>query len=119
MMQWQPIPSYPGYEASDEGQIRGAKPRRDGIARRPQIICPWRTSHRRDAVLAVHVYDTEGKRRCRPVAHLVLSAFGVAPPSAFGCTVVPVDGNSQNLRLGNLRWQRSRRFRQAGQRVAA
>ncbi len=119
MAQWRPIPGYPGYEGSDEGQIRGAKPRRDGVPQVPQIICPWPTSRRHDAVVAVHLYDAEGERRSRPISRLVLSAFGVAPPSAFGCTVVYVDGNSQNLRLRNLAWRRSGRFRQVGIRTAA
>ena len=107
MTQWRPIPGHPGYEASDDGQIRGAKPRRNGLSQAQRIICPWRTSRRHDAVLAVHVCDAEGRRRSRPVSQLVLSAFDVTPPSAFSRTVVPVDGNSRNLRLCNLRWRRS------------
>lgn len=119
MVQWRPIPEYPGYEASEEGRIRGARPQRNGLPQAPQIICPWRTSRRHDAVLAVHICDRQGRRHSRPVSRLVLSAFGVAPPGPFGYGVVYVDGNSQNLRLSNLRWRRSGRLRQVERRIAA
>ena len=100
-MRWAPIPSHPGYEASDLGQIRTVD---RVIARQDGTTCRLR-----GAVRKVHLNRQTGRlqlllnnRRTRRVHQLVLEAFvGPCPPGHVGC-----HRNDDHLdnRLENLYW---------------
>lgn len=116
MTEWRPIPGYPNYEASSDGEIRPVKPRYrvspvelflaelvgEKIERRGEKIAPWiETRHRRDAERVALVVD--GKKHREFVHRLVCLAFhGVPPPELTDCC--HRDHNSLNNRACNLKW---------------
>lgn len=100
---WRPIPSYPGYEASDLGRIKSCervivRATRFGEIRQPireRILKPGRFSDGREFVVLT------GQKN-RQVHRLVLEAFvGPCPPGMEACHN---DGDHTNNRLSNLRW---------------
>jgi hypothetical protein len=107
---WRQIPEFPTYEASDEGLIRGAKPRHDGVPTVPHGICPTPGGRRKSNRLSVKIYDVEGRRRTRAVGRLVLRAFGFKPPNDRGYEAAYRDGDTRNNALANLFWVRSSKY---------
>lgn len=104
--QWRPIPGYPRYEASSEGQIRGPK----GTPLRPTMVaCPTRPA----TVYAKVGLYVEGKRRWAFVQRLVLLAFRGQPPEGFS-DACHRDGEPLNNAISNLAWgDRSSNLRDA------
>lgn len=100
---WLPVPSAPGYEASDRGRVRSVDRivvRTDGVrARYPsriRTICRWKDGRH-------YVNLPGGTRR---VHLLVLEAFvGPRPMGMEGCHR---DDDQSNNALSNLRWDTPR-----------
>lgn len=101
---WKPIPGWEGlYEASDHGPVRSLD--RVVVNRRGHVV------HYRGRVLKQSLdgngYPTVGlsrKGRSRTHAVHVLIARTFLGPGAAGLEVCHWDGNPQNNRVGNLRW---------------
>ena len=95
---WKPIPDYPGYEASNLGNVRSWVfcKQHHGI-----VPHPIKGSLNGDGRFIISLY--KDKKEHRGFVHrLVLSAFvGPCPPEQEGCHT---DGNCQNNHLSNLRW---------------
>lgn len=103
--EWKPIPGYPIYEASDDGQIRSiSRVRRTGRHMVPRqfpsvVLSPTITY---DGYEQVALSAPDGKRRSHTVHRLVLMAFaGPCPDGMEGCHN---DGNRRNNHVSNLRW---------------
>lgn len=100
---WKVIPGYEGfYEASSHGRIRSLARVIEHSGRRKTLISrilrpgPHRSGH-----LWVDLCGPDG-HKTRQVHQLVLETFvGPKPPRMVGCHW---DGNPQNNRLDNLRW---------------
>lgn len=97
MMIWQPIPEWPRYEASSNGDICCAL---TGIILIPRLMGGPTRSDRRPSVQLLH---DDGRYRWRFVGRLVCMAFHGSPPTekhqaAHG------NGNSLDNRPSNLRW---------------
>jgi len=98
---WKKVPDFPGYEISNQGQVRsyfcqvGMKWE---IAETPQrILRPARHGGYRGVLLGCN-----GKRYYRRIGRLVLLAFVGPPPD--GMEICHNDGDSLNDRLDNLRY---------------
>jgi len=91
METWKPIPGYEGrYDASDAGNVRSFVKNSNG-----QIL-------KQNASKSGHMYVRLG-RKVNSTAHaLVLTAFVSPPPE--GCECCHNDGNKNNNKLSNLRW---------------
>lgn len=98
---WREIPGFPGYEVSNQGQVRSYFRRTGkkwGIADSPQrILRPTQHSKYRGVCLG-----RNGKRHYRRIGRLILLAFVGLPPD--GMEMCHNDGNSTNDHLMNLRW---------------
>jgi hypothetical protein len=98
--QWQPIPQWPGYEASNLGRIRSLD--RTATCGRPlhgRIISQW-VLHGKQYRMVTLSYD--GTYRNALVHRLVLSAFRGLPVAGQQCR--HLDGNPTNNHLDNLAW---------------
>jgi hypothetical protein len=106
---WRPIPSCPGYEASNLGRIRSVA---RVVMRRNGSPCPRKgyvlSPKRQYGYLRVTLVE----RKSRLVHDLVLEAFiGPRPPGADACHA---NGKRDDNRLANLRWDsRSANMRDA------
>lgn len=94
---WEPIPGFPGYQASCQGNIRGKR----GTNLRPTMAYPAGHSHLTYKKVGLYV---DGKRCWRLVHRLVLLAFHGEPPEDRP------DGSHLNHdphdnRIANLEWQ--------------
>jgi hypothetical protein len=102
---WRPIPGLHGYEASSLGRIRSFWVRAVGGARGERKITS--TPHimllRASKQGHLRLIIGQGRsRKMRSVHHLILEVFvGPRPDGLIGCHE---DGNPQNNRLSNLRW---------------
>ena len=99
---WKDIPGFPGYQASNNGNIRsvthsmnnrwGTKTLKEGrILRQKKAKGYWRITIRRN-----------GKKENRLVSRLVAMAF-VPNPGNKPC-IDHIDGDSLNNNISNLRW---------------
>lgn len=93
MIRVAPIPNWPGYRALTDGRIQSSK------------LGTWtdlKTSiHKQTGYPHVRLH-ADGKGKTFRVYKLILLAFrGPCPPGMEACHN---DGNPQNSRLGNLRW---------------
>ena len=96
MEEWKTIPSYPNYEASNYGNVRGWK-HRYGIRNKPHQLKPSVNGGYFQAVLS-----RKNKSKTLKVHRLVLEAFvGSCPDGMQGCHN---DGNPANNHISNLRW---------------
>lgn len=95
---WKPIPGYPGYEASNLGQIRSWKTSK-GIAKAPKILtCGIDTNgYRRCGAV-----DQYGVKKAKRIHILIMLAFRGSRPE--GKHVCHNDGNRLNNNLTNLRY---------------
>lgn len=99
MNEWRPIPGWPGYEASDDGEVRSWL--KVGFAPAPAAPRVLRTTVDQDGYRRMHLHR-DGKRRSRKVASLVLETFvGPRPSRLDACHN---DGVRSNDVLLNLRW---------------
>jgi hypothetical protein len=97
MNTWKPIPGYPGYHASKDGQI--AQWRRTGRGPYMRYLKP---SALKSGHMLVSVTDEQGKSHRRYVHRLVLLAFvGEPEPGMYACHY---DDDPSNNALANLRW---------------
>lgn len=102
--EWRPIPGWDGfYEASSHGRVRSltrtVKHPKSGAAQIQGRVL--RTGPHRSGHLWVELCRP-GVKKTRQVHQLVLEAFvGPKPPGMEGCHY---DGNPQNNRIENLRW---------------
>lgn len=103
---WKAIPGYPGYEASDSGQIRSTA---RVIARRPSLHRPnLLTRALRERILKPvlksdgHVQVGVGGGRVQLAHRLVLLAF--VGPCPAGHEAMHLSGVPDDNRLSNLRW---------------
>ena len=100
---WKAIPDWPGYEVSDQGQVRSYwRPPGGGgpwyIGSVPKVLQTWLNEH---GYPAIHLafYTTKGRFL---VHRLILATFvGPCPPGQEGCHE---DGIRTNCFLTNLRW---------------
>jgi hypothetical protein len=89
---WQPIPGFPGYEASDNGDIRSLK------GKTPRILKPI---PQKDGYWYVFLYTPKSRPKVY-VQRAVLAAFCGEPPA--GQEARHLDGNRSDNRLENLAW---------------
>lgn len=90
--EWREVPGFPGYEVSDQGQVRSF--RRYVV---PRLLKPGETIWGHLLV----VLQRDGGHT-RHIHRLVLESFvGLRPP---GMETRHLDGNPKNNRLTNLRW---------------
>jgi NUMOD4 motif-containing protein/HNH endonuclease len=91
---WQPIPGYPGYDASDRGRVRSFR-----RARTPgRILLPH--LNKKTGYSYMTIRSATGSSDCCLVHRLVAAAFyGAITP---GMVVNHKDGNRQNNRAENL-----------------
>ena len=98
---WKSVVGYEGlYEVSDQGQVRSLT--RNG--RRGKILRPGFGSVRKGCEYKrqLVILSVSGKHKTKTVHRLVLEAFvGPRPEGMEGCHN---DGNTQNNKLENLRW---------------
>lgn len=88
MTAWLPIPGFPGYDVSDDGQVRSVR----------KVLRPFTSDHGYQYVSL----RRDGQTYRRYVHRLVLTAFISEPPAnADGCHN---DGDPSNNHLDNLRW---------------
>lgn len=96
---WSAIPAWPGYEASDCGQIRSVDRIVGPRIFRGLILKTWIDPRWNMPKVTL---SNAGRQLNRGVGSLVLSAFvGPCPPGLECCHN---DGDSTNNRLTNLRW---------------
>lgn len=126
-MEWRAIPGFPGYEVSNEGEVRSYYHhiRRDWyIDNIPMRIL--RPATRKDGYLSVHLIGDDKKHYSRRIGSLVLLAFVGPRPEKL--QVCHKDGNKTNNKLDNLRydtpqsnqkdWKKhSRGYRKSSQRI--
>ncbi|MCD2193485.1 NUMOD4 motif-containing HNH endonuclease [Actinomycetospora endophytica] len=87
---WKPIPGFPGYLASDLGQLRG---------RKGGILAQQIDEH---GYHRITLRDARGRSRTRFVHNVILEAFvSLRPAKLDGCHN---DGDQDNNALTNLRW---------------
>ena len=97
---WKPIPSLPGYEASDQGRVRswracGRKVRRETPRLRKPVPAGPEGRH-------TMVFCIDRVWSCRWVHHLVLEAFVCRKP--VGKEARHKNGDAFDNRLSNLVW---------------
>lgn len=120
MPSWRSIPGFPTYHVSDEGLVRGVKPRPDGLPAVPVGVCATRGGRRRSNRVYVKLYDVDGRRRTLALGPLVLRSFGIMPPSGRPHEVAYRDRDARNNALNNLCWVPKTKFvRRHGRRGAA
>lgn len=94
-MDMKPIPGFPGYFATQGGNIYSNRRKKGGILRK---LKPYLD---KNGYFIVSLF-VDKKQRTMPVHRLVLLAFvGKCPPGMECCHH---DGNCQNNRASNLRW---------------
>lgn len=99
MSNWRPIPTCPGYEASDEGQVRSIERTLTNVLGQTRR---WRTR-----VLSLHL-DRDGYQAVHVLGHtrrvhaLVAAAFHGPRPAVL--EIRHLDGDKQNNRPENLRY---------------
>lgn len=114
---WRRIPGFPGYEASEDGQVRPVQPRYkvsavelwlaelvgQPITKRGQVLKPWIvTRHNRDAAyVTLHIGGEDHKVL---VHRLVCLAFHGLPPTEEHTDVAHGNHNSLDNRASNLKW---------------
>jgi len=114
---WQAIPGFPGYEASDQGQVRSVSPRYqvkaielwlaelvgERVQKRCALLTPWiEERHGRKAARVCLTHN--GVREKHFVHRLVCLAFhGVPGPELTDCA--HQNHNSLDNRASNLKWQ--------------
>jgi hypothetical protein len=91
METWKPIPGWPHYEASSQGQIRNNKTGRV-LRQQPNSVSGY---------LYVSPWNL-GKRKCIQVHRLICSAFHGEPFDGAVCC--HGNDNRQDNRASNLRW---------------
>lgn len=76
-LNWKPIPSFPGYEASDDGQIKSVQRVKIRSNGRPHTTPERILKQSRDSkgYLQVHPYNSDGKRTSKHVSRLVWLVF--------------------------------------------
>jgi hypothetical protein len=95
--EWRPIPGFPAYEASDEGEVRAIKARYRDKQGAPLV--PWIVErHGREAA-----YVQLGRGNKELVHRLVCLAFHGEPPLEL-TDCCHKDHNSLNNRASNLKW---------------
>jgi hypothetical protein len=104
VVEWRKIPGFPGYEASEEGQIRASNPRyKRGYS---PTLRPWIVErHGRQAAWVT--LCIEGQRKKALVNRLVTFAFHGLPPEGNNDSC-HIDHNSLNNRADNLEWKSHR-----------
>ena len=102
MTEWRPIPSLPGYQASDEGEIRRL-PYRDSLGRAAGGLTLARTPNAR-GYLTVNPF-VPARNRYQPclVHRLVCEAFHGPPPFAGAKALHWVNDLARNT-PDNVRW---------------
>lgn len=114
MAEWRAIEGWPGYEVSDEGQVRSWKvSRREPHAVLPRILAPYRMP---SGYLCVYLKD-RGVKCNRTIHILVAQAFHGPRPE--GTEVAHWDGNKENNTLANLRYATHKQNMQDRVRIGA
>lgn len=111
---WKPVPGFPGYEASLDGEVRSyyRKQKIPGVAGDKttwEIVrdIPPRILGSVDKPrLPIILYDEHGKRHQLPIYHVVLITFVGQRPGGMECC--HADGNPANNAVSNLRWDTRR-----------
>ena len=96
MTEWRPIPEWPEYEVSNDGQVRRVAPGQGAIVGR--ILKP---SGRRYVTINL---SREGGFKAFNVHRLVLLAF-IGPPPTAQHECAHEDGNKRNNKQCNLSWK--------------
>lgn len=99
---WCPVAGFPGYEVSDQGNVRTFRSRNgQGLIEQPRLIKPRPCQGR--PYLRVTLADPSGKQVDRKVHILVLEAFKGPRPSSQHDARHGIGGATDN-RLSNLQW---------------
>jgi hypothetical protein len=101
---WKPVCGYEGlYEVSNTGFVRSlTMPVAVGrVARKNPKVLKAR-SRNDNGYLAVSLYGIDGKASTKFVHCLMAESFIGPRPEGFQC--LHIDGNQNNLTVGNLRW---------------
>lgn len=93
---WRPIPSFPGYEVSQSGEVRSWR-HKNGRRKQPYILKP---SPKSNGYLAVSLRDKHGAIKNCTVHRLVARAF----LRGDGPMVLHRDGDKTNNSVFNLRY---------------
>ena len=101
---WEPIPGYPGYDASDQGQIRSYH-KMTGWQGWSIVNAPQRTlrpTKDPNGYLGVNLKTASGEMEFCKVHRVILTSFtGPCPAGKEACHN---NGNPADNRIANLRW---------------
>lgn len=97
-MEWRSIKGFPGYEISDDGQVKSYKQSKEG-----KLLT---LNQSKKGYLEVRLQDMDGSQCTKKVHRLVLSTF--APCEGMEeLTVDHIDCDPSNNNLENLRWMKA------------
>lgn len=111
MTEWRAIPGFPGYDVSDEGQVRSYHRRRTGIGASNGWfidnvpVCLLQPAIQPSGYLFVNL-ARDSKRFTYRIADIVLLAF--VGPHPKGLDICHNDGDKTNNHLSNLRYDTHR-----------
>lgn len=98
---WQDVVGFSGYQVNADGRVRSCRPR-NGRGHLLAEYRPLRCNRTRQGYWRVVLCAGGGRQRTVPVHHLVLEVFvSPCPDGMEGCHN---DGDKDNNRLANLRW---------------
>lgn len=103
---WREVPGFPGYDVSEEGDIR-CWTYRGTRTTSPRTILPYLSNSNRWAVKLMRQEEGKSHRVTVSLAVLILLAFRGEPARGETREVDFADSNPYNIRLTNLRWRKS------------
>lgn len=101
---WREIPGFPGYDVSEEGDIR-CWTYRGTRTTSPRQIIPYLSNSNRWAVKLMRQEEGKSHRVTMSLAVLILLAFRGEPSPQQVREVKFKDGNPYNIRLENIDWK--------------
>lgn len=100
-VEWKPVPDWPGYEVSNEGQVRSLIG--PGFARKKRRFPRFKKAHiAKDGYARVSLSDKRNRRTETWLLHRLVASVFLG--NGDGLDAAHLDGNKVNNHVTNLRW---------------